>query len=176
MVDKKYAIKELQTWLRVLSHSIPEIEPVETDGFYGEETEKSVSEFQKIYKLPVTGRVDCDTWNKLYTCYKDAVKYTAEPHRIRAFTSDLNESKIIKGDRFSLIYILQVMLEAFSIVHDDNFDVDINGVYDDITEKAVNEFQKFANLPVRSYVDKVAWNKLIDLYNQYIQSESKYEI
>jgi peptidoglycan hydrolase-like protein with peptidoglycan-binding domain len=35
------------------------------DGVFGEETERAVEDFQRIQRLPATGRVDRITWNRL---------------------------------------------------------------------------------------------------------------
>ncbi len=35
------------------------------DGIYGERTEEAVRDFQQVHRLPVTGRVDQTTWNRM---------------------------------------------------------------------------------------------------------------
>ena len=70
MDNKQTAVKEVQTWLRALAKVDHKIREVNVDGFYGEETENAVNDFQVVNGLPDTGVVDYKTWCMLYDQYK----------------------------------------------------------------------------------------------------------
>lgn len=162
------AVREIQTWLRALARNDPEMIEINVDGIYGVETETAVIQFQKNNNLPQTGVVDYLTWRTMFERYNELQNETSNPIGIYPFNVNLNLNRISKGEQFSLIYILQVMLEAFSILNKDLFDVDINGIYDDKTEDAVKIFQDRNNLPMTDYVDKTTWDRLSVFYNNYI--------
>lgn len=64
-------VEQLQTDLNKLSRILPEIPPVRVTGYFGEQTEEAVRALQKLYGIPVTGRVGALTWNTItYLCRK----------------------------------------------------------------------------------------------------------
>ena len=40
-------------------------------GLFGSQTRESVMAFQREFGLPVTGRVDINTWNRIASLYSD---------------------------------------------------------------------------------------------------------
>lgn len=59
-------IQHLQYMLSVLSAYIPEIPPVTVDGIYGQRTRAAVLAVQRRFRLPETGSVDAQTWERIY--------------------------------------------------------------------------------------------------------------
>lgn len=100
--DKKAAIFEIQRYLFVIGQE-EGLTHLSVDGFYDEETEYAVREFQKMHSLGETGVVDRKTFDMIYSEYdrinkekkndEDAL-YSAEyPMRIGSVgnaVSDLN--------------------------------------------------------------------------------------
>ena len=57
-------IRSLQTMLRVIAEDDPRLPTVVPDGIYGPATMQSVTAFQRLYGLPVTGIADQTTWDR----------------------------------------------------------------------------------------------------------------
>lgn len=55
-------VRDLQTYLNLISDNIPEISHVPATGYFGEQTENAVKIFQQLFGLPVNGMVGPVTW------------------------------------------------------------------------------------------------------------------
>ncbi len=71
------AVRALQNQLNSISNNFPLIEKLAVDGIFGPKTARSVSTFQKIFNLPVTGSVNFPTWYRISNVYV-AVERLAE--------------------------------------------------------------------------------------------------
>ena len=58
-------VTDLQTYLSRIADSITVIPKIPVTGFYGEQTENAVSEFQRLYGIPVSGAVGPVTWSRI---------------------------------------------------------------------------------------------------------------
>ena len=68
--ETEKAVEEIQTYLNFIrDRRHEEITFVSIDGIYGIETEKAVSDFQALYGLQVSGIVDYETYEMLYSVY-----------------------------------------------------------------------------------------------------------
>lgn len=56
----------LQKYINIISKKYPTIQNLNVDGNFGDKTEETVREFQKLFKLQIDGKVDDITWNTLY--------------------------------------------------------------------------------------------------------------
>ena len=66
---KKGHIYEIQDYLRRVARDNENIPLVVPSGVYDERTEDAIRKFQREYGLTVTGKVDRETWEKLYEVY-----------------------------------------------------------------------------------------------------------
>ncbi len=64
--DSGDKVQHLQYMLSVLSEYIPEIPPLNVDGIYGQRTRAAVLAVQRRFRLPETGSVDAQTWERIY--------------------------------------------------------------------------------------------------------------
>ena len=62
-------VRQMQEQLNVIAGAYPAISKVTVDGIYGPATAASVSKFQSVFGLPVTGTVDYRTWYKISEIY-----------------------------------------------------------------------------------------------------------
>ncbi len=62
-------VAQLQRQINEISNAYPQIPKLAVDGIYGEKTSNSVSIFQRIFNLPVTGVADFATWYKISQIY-----------------------------------------------------------------------------------------------------------
>ncbi len=62
-------VRDLQTYLNVIGKNITEIDPINVDGIFGNETRNAVLTFQELYGLPKTGAVGPILWNEIAKLY-----------------------------------------------------------------------------------------------------------
>lgn len=62
-------VRQMQEQLNVIADAYPAIPKISVDGIYGPATAASVSKFQSVFGLPVTGTVDYRTWYKISEIY-----------------------------------------------------------------------------------------------------------
>lgn len=67
--DEGNSIRQLQYMLRVLSAFIPEIPAPFQTGVFNSATQESVRAFQRFVSLPITGIVDAQTWDAIYSFF-----------------------------------------------------------------------------------------------------------
>ena len=69
---RNQSVTDLQTYLSVIGRNITAIPEIPVTGYYGEQTENAVSEFQRLYGIPISGSVGPVTWYQIAREY-DAI-------------------------------------------------------------------------------------------------------
>lgn len=156
-------IREVQEYLRTLALTDNIHRELAVDGIYGEETAKAVRSFQQVNGLSVTGKVDFETWERLAEDYLDALALLSEAQAAQHFPSP--QHAIRPGNRGNLVYILQAILNTLTEAWEALADINVNGEYDDATERRVKELQAFSGFPETGEVDRYFWDHLITWYN-----------
>ncbi len=64
-------VSYLQQYLSLIAGTYTSIPSVPVTGLFGSQTRESVMAFQREFGLPVTGRVDINTWNRIASLYSD---------------------------------------------------------------------------------------------------------
>lgn len=67
-------VRDLQTYLSLIGRNIAAVPEIPVTGYYGEQTENAVSEFQRLYGIPVSGAVGPVTWAQIATQYDEFVE------------------------------------------------------------------------------------------------------
>ena len=62
-------VRQMQEQLNVIAGAYPALPKITADGIYGPATANAVKEFQSVFGLPVTGKVDYPTWYKISEIY-----------------------------------------------------------------------------------------------------------
>lgn len=164
--QKRDFVRQVQQQLRTLSSIYNEIPEVLPTGVFDAQTAEAVRQFQRISNLPVTGKIDFDTWNAIFagSCVID--ESACQPLLIEPFPSPLY---IIRpGDSGGIVYILQAMLNALTAYYSNLIPIPYTGVYDDATREQVTRFQNIANTKVTGMVNKDTWNALARIYNTIV--------
>jgi peptidoglycan hydrolase-like protein with peptidoglycan-binding domain len=156
-------ILEIQFNLRDISQMHPDIPKVFPTGRFDPETQEAVSAFQKNFNLPVTGKVDFATWNAISKEHQKCMHCIKPPQSVYCYPGNMYEYK--KGADGNLIYILQIILKNYHQRYKNYPDVRLTGVFDEQTEEAVKQFQKFSHLPVTGALDRETWNLLNKINN-----------
>ena len=155
------AIYNLQRYLRQLSRFDPEIPTVDEDGIFGEETRDTLTAFQKKYGLPITGIADAETWAMLFNEYLASVEAYTRPDPVYLFPRFPADYSVGLGDQSLLVGVIQQLLRDVTILYGREPDVvPLNGIFDEITQRAVRDFQAVNRLPPDGRVDRITWNRL----------------
>ena len=62
-------VRQMQEQLNVIADAYPALPKITADGIYGPATANAVREFQSVFGLPATGKVDYPTWYKISEIY-----------------------------------------------------------------------------------------------------------
>lgn len=158
-------IRSLQTMLRVIAEDDNRLPTVVPDGIYGPSTMQAVSAFQRRKGLNVTGVTDQLTWEAIVTSYEDAVIRVDKAEPIEII---MDAGKVYRyGDQGPYIYLLQSMLIQLAMEHPRIRPPEHNGIFDDLTQNAVIDFQNLADLPPVGELDKITWKYLVKQYTLY---------
>lgn len=152
-------IRSLQTMLRVIAEDDPRLPTVVPDGIYGPTTMNSVTAFQRLYELPITGITDQQTWEKIVSVYELALVSIGPAEPIEIIFQPGEVFRL--GDSNAYIYLLQSILIQLS---NDNPTINApnhTGIFDSPTSEALAAFQLLAGLPATGELDKNTWKYLV---------------
>ena len=157
------AIYNLQRYLRQLSRFDPDIPSVDEDGIFGEETRRSLSAFQRKYGLPITGTADPETWALLFNEYLASVEAYTRPAPVYLFPRFPTDYSVGRGDENLLVGMIQYLLREITTLYGrDNAELPLDGLFGEVTEQAVRDFQTVNRLPPDGRVDRSTWNRLAE--------------
>lgn len=151
-------ILEIQLNLIEMSQVFPDIPRIFPTGIYDLETQRAVTEFQKKFNIPATGKVDYTTWSTLIKEHKKCLHCIKVPSSVACFP--VNKTEYKRDDSGSLIWVLQIVLMNYHRRYKNYVDVHLTGIFDEKTEKAIKQFQKYSQLPVTGVLDRRTWNIL----------------
>ena len=159
-------IYEAQRFLRALHFDTDGVIPlVSPDGIYGSRTREAVNEFQRLYGLPVTGKIDYETWTALYRAYVDSLTRSDLPLPLDLFPTARGYT-VAPGEKSDIAYIVQFILRALADSYADIDGADPTGVYDDATRNDIRRFQRYYRLPETGLTDRNTWNRLTEAYRK----------
>ncbi len=78
---------------------------------------------------------------------------------------DIEGYRVARGERHSLVMLIQIMLDELSMYYDSTGPLAASGLFDLRTENAVKAFQKAAMKEESGVVDLETWNRLASEYN-----------
>ena len=164
--NEAQATANLQRYLRQLSYHHPEITPPPIDGIFERDTEESLKDFQAMVGLPVTGRADRRTWDALYAMYRASIAENEPPRTVAILPFVAGEILLQKGDEGFTINVLQYMLRELGESLAELEEIEVSGIFDENTARAVRLFRVQNGLPEGETVDLITWNTLVDRFNR----------
>ncbi len=155
-------VSMLQYYLAVIGAYYEAVQPVDVTGYFGEQTEKSVKSFQRVFGLPQTGEVDRATRNDLYRAYQgiaEAVKpeYTA----VALYPGTV----LREGDSGSSVRIIQEYLTLIHQTYQNIPPVNNTGYFGPLTRQSVTEFQRQFGINPTGIVGAVTWDRIAGVYS-----------
>ena len=153
--QREGAIREVQTYLRMLAGFYKELPVLTVDGIYGDETREAVRIFQRKTGLNETGDTDEQTLSLLYAMYLDILP------------APMGEGVLLPslifplrlGDSGSYVRILQTVLGEILARR-----MAIDGFYSRTTEEAVREAEARYQMPRTGSVSYALWRALSEEY------------
>lgn len=164
------AVRQLQTFLDQLAFFEDELPFVAVSGIFDEDTRRALEIFQRLYRLPVTGKADRLTWDRLYGAYLLSRQAHSRPVPISPFPR-IDNYIIPFGEESELVGILHHMLRTLRLVHDDLGDFSDGIRYDGATESAIRIYQKKNGLAQSGQVDRLTWDTLAKEYNLLVNRD-----
>ncbi len=167
--DDRRNIFELQKFLQKISESDPQIEFINTDGIYGDETANAVRKFQETRNLPSTGTVDYETWDGIFNEYSAIMEREGDPLPFYVFPIEVLEIK--SGDSGDHVVVVQLMLNNFANKYRNLNSISVTGKYNNETANAVKSFQNTLLLTPTGNVDRKTWNEMTRLYRALVTNK-----
>ncbi len=165
-------IRSLQTMLRIIAEADKNIPTVIPDGIYGQSTMNSVSTFQRLYGLPVTGITDQATWEQIVSVYEPALVRIGKAQPIEIIFEPDQVFRL--GDRSPYLYLLQGMLTSLSDAYPTVDAPESTGVIDAATSAALAGFQALAGLPPTGELDRITWKYLVHHFTLHANRTSRF--
>ena len=170
---EKDAIENVQRYLRQLSFHDERLGgagSVPIDGIWDSATRDALIKFQESRGLPVTGTVDRATWEVLKAEYDRSVAENSPPVPLALFPRYPQGYEIKKGDQGFLVDTAQYLLEQLERLY--HFpDYTPSGVYDDLTETYVRDFQKRNLISPTGRIDRETWDAMAVQHNLLLEYE-----
>ena len=159
--DREMRTRILQRMLRALAES-----DVRESGQYDEATREAVRRFQRMRGYPATGIADRRTWEEMSRLYRERTEKLVT-EGIRPFVGA--DRRIYPRERSDLVMILQLILNELRSRYDGFGPIPLSGIYDEMTEGAVREFQRINLLPMDGVTDARTWNRMVRQYNDVVR-------
>ena len=167
------SVRFIQFRLNRISDNYPAIPKIlYPNGFFDDETEEAVKEFQKIFSLAQDGVVGKATWYKIlniYTGVKSLADLASEGIPIQDVTNTFPEVLTV-GTRGSPVVELQYLLSFIAEFVPFIPAPAIDGVFGEETKNSLTAFQTYYGLDETGIADDAVWNKLRSVYRGMLEA------
>lgn len=156
-------VRILQYYLAVIGAYYAAVSPVPITGYFGEETERSVKSFQRVFGLPQTGIVDRATWNDINRAYLGIVE--SVPFDDAADVALYPGIVLKEGMTSEYVRLLQEYLTVINSAYPNIPAVNNTGYFGPLTRQAVIAFQRQFGLNPTGLVGGPTWDAIAGLYS-----------
>ncbi|MBQ4055317.1 MAG: peptidoglycan-binding protein, partial [Clostridia bacterium] len=142
-------VRSIQNRLNRISVNYPAIPKIaDVNGFYDQNTENAVREFQRIFNLTADGVVGRATWYRIQYIYNNIKRLNSlNAEGITPGDISLQFPRVLRpGDTGTGVDVIQYLLNYVAQFENSVAPFDQSGVYDQQTEAAVVSFQKLYGL------------------------------
>ena len=155
-------VSMLQYYLAVIGAYYEAVIPVEITGYFGEQTERSVKSFQRVFGLPQTGVVDRATRNDLYRAYQGIAESVPSQYTYVALYPGTVLREGASGDS---VRIIQQYLTYINRSYPDIPAVSDTGYFGPLTRQSVTAFQRQFGIDPSGIVGAVTWDRIAGVYS-----------
>lgn len=158
-------VQYLIDYLSAFYNTIPE---TSVDGIYGPSTEAAIRAVQSTFSLPVTGRLDLDTWETIYRTYLGFVESIPLKY-VAGNTVPYPGIPLRLGSSSDAVTLLQEYLNFVAVAYPEIPTVPVTGYFGTQTQNAVLALQRLFGIAETGTVAAATWLALTtaysDLYN-----------
>lgn len=155
-------VTDLQQMLRTISFVTEGYPSLIPDGIYGASTEEAVRTFQRNFSLPVTGRVDFETFLAIVEVYNDAIEQLNILNGpVQRFPISLS---IGPGQNHPVIYVVQGMLGALHDTYPEIKKPTLTGTVDPVTAEDIRLIQTLSGIPITGAINSQTYQRIVQLY------------
>lgn len=167
-------VTQAQVMLNRISQNYPAISRIyPVDGIFGEQTERSVISFQRIFNLTPDGIIGKATWYQLVRLYvgvNDLAELESQGQTFYRVNWQGSET-LQEGNTGQSVRQLQYMLRVVSDYIDTVPSVAIDGIFGPATQAAVIAYQRHAGLTPDGIVGTNTWHSLYNQVSGILSSE-----
>lgn len=155
-------VSTFQYYLAVIGAYYEAVEPVAITGYFGENTERSVKSFQRVFGLPQTGEIDRATRNDIYRAYEGIVE-SVPPRQTEVA---LYPGTVLReGITSDSVKIIQEYLTFIHNTYSEIPAVNNTGYFGPLTKQSVMAFQRQFDINPTGIVGAVTWDKITEVYS-----------
>ena len=155
-------VSMLQYYLAVIGAYYEAVVPVEVTGYFGEQTERSVKSFQRVFGLPQTGVVDRATRNDLFRAYQGIVESVPPQYTYVALYPN---NVLREGASGESVKIIQQYLTYINRSYPNIPAVSDTGYFGPLTRQSVTAFQRQFGIEPSGIVGAVTWDSIAGVYS-----------
>lgn len=155
-------VSMLQYYLAVIGAYYEAVIPVEITGYFGEQTERSLKSFQRVFGLPQTGVMDKATRNDLYRAYQGIVESVPPQYTYVALYPN---TVLREGASGESVKIIQQYLSYINRSYPDIPAVSDTGYFGPLTKQSVIAFQRKFDIDPTGFVGAVTWDRIAGVYS-----------
>lgn len=157
-------VRNLQYLLDVIGYFTNVIPLIRVDGYFGPQTRHAVAAFQQNYGLEPDGVVGRQTWETIYSVYRDLVGslpqgYAGEQARVYPGYF------LVRGMNNNDVRDLQSYLNYLGSIINEIPRPEITGYFGDQTYNSVLAFQNLYGLDPTGIVGPITWNAIANEYD-----------
>ena len=155
-------VSMLQYYLAVIGAYYEAVMPVEITGYFGEQTERSVKSFQRVFGLPQTGVADRATRSDLYRAYQGIVESVPPQYTYVALYPG---TVLREGASGEPVKIIQQYLTYINRSYPNIPAVNDTGYFGSLTRQSVTAFQQQFGIDPTGIVGAVTWDRIAGVYS-----------
>ncbi len=163
---RRREIYDLQNMLYIISRQENGNPDVLPDGIMGEKTTQAITKFQLNNSIEPSGNADFETWDAISKKYNEALVNRSRPQHIHFFAIGENPS-LKRGDSSDAVVFVQLLFRRLSRDFLGYSVTEISGIFDEITESNVKEFQRINLLNQSGEVNRETWDRIAMYYNMF---------
>lgn len=162
--DSGLWVSLIQYYTRVFAcyYKDPNIPIIEITGYFGPETTEAVKALQSKFNIIVDGVVGIQTWAKYDQTYKSILNNI--PEGCLKFKTIYPGYILTKGMGDKNVRLMQSYLQKIAVVYPNIPSVEVTGLFDDSTEKAVRAIQQEYFGENTGLIGPITWGKISELY------------